>query len=89
MTDPAMNHADDHDACTRALGQVQAFLHGELCDCDADLIRLHLDACEKCLENFDIESAIAALIKRCNPPATASSQLRMRIVSMSMTLHER
>ncbi|WP_094764720.1 mycothiol system anti-sigma-R factor [Luteococcus japonicus] len=89
MTDPAMSHAEDHDACTEALGHVQVFLHGELTECDADLVRHHLDACEKCLENYDIEQTIATLIKRCNPPQAASTQLRMRIISMSLTLHER
>ncbi|WP_420175356.1 mycothiol system anti-sigma-R factor [Luteococcus sp. OSA5] len=88
MTD-SLDHAQDpEDACTRALGQVQAFLHGELDEHDSDLIRLHLDACEKCLENFDIEQAISALVRRCCPPTTASSELRMRIVKMSITMHE-
>ncbi|MGO4955804.1 zf-HC2 domain-containing protein [Luteococcus sp. Sow4_B9] len=81
-----MSELHEEDACVRALGQVQAFLHGELDEHDEDLIRLHLDACEKCLENFDVEQAISALVRRCCPPTHASSELRMRIVSLSVTM---
>ncbi|GAA1398137.1 zf-HC2 domain-containing protein [Luteococcus peritonei] len=86
---PITDHGDDHDACARALSQVQAFLHHELPEADADLIRAHLDACEQCLENYDIEQTIATLVKRCHPPTAASSELRMRIVKMSMTMRTR
>lgn len=79
-------HDHEIDDCQRALGQVQAFLHGELPVCDADLIRAHLDACEACLENFDIENAISQLVRRCCPPQQASPTLRMSIVRMSIHL---
>lgn len=78
----------EFDECSRALLQVQAFLHGELPESQADDIRHHLDACESCLDAYDIEMAISSLIKRCCPPTPASSELRMRIVRMSMTIQE-
>lgn len=83
---PNFEHHDDADECSRALSQVQAFLHGELGDDEADLIRLHLDACEKCLDDFDVEQAITLLVRRCNPTPCASAELRMRIVQISATL---
>ena len=83
---PISSHREDHDACARALSQVQAFLHHELDEADEDLIRAHLDACEQCLENFDIEQTITTLIKRCHPPASASSELRMRITRRSISM---
>lgn len=92
MTERALNHLEehlaDHDACTRALSQVQAFLHRELSEEEADVVRAHLEACDACVENYDVEQTITALIKRCQPPASASSELRMRIVRMSMMLRE-
>lgn len=88
MTEPHMHGASEEDlmACSRALGQVQAFLHGELSESEADEIRHHLDACERCMDDFDVEQAIGHLLRRCHPPATASSQLRMRIVQMRVEL---
>lgn len=83
MSEPIQFHSED-EACSRALGRVHAFLHGELPEEEADLIRLHLDACEKCLDNYDVEQAINALLRRCNTPVQASSSLRMRITTMGV-----
>ena len=88
VSDLPLRHDDDNDACVVALDKVHAFLQGELEEADADLVRLHLDACEKCLNDYDVEQVITQLVRRCNPPAPASSQLRMRIVKMTLTMHE-
>lgn len=74
---------DDLDACAAALRNVHAFLHGELPDSEADHIRAHLMACERCLGNFDTEQIISEMIRRCYPPMHASEELRNRIVSMT------
>lgn len=84
---PHVDH-DGLDACALALDKVHAFLHGELDEQEADQIRVHLDACERCLNDYDVEQVITTLLRRCNPPAAASTSLRMRIVSMSMTMRE-
>ena len=77
------SHAhDEMDECVRALESVHAFLHGELQDPDADLIRHHLHACERCMENFEIESTITEMLKRSHNPASAPVQLRTRITSV-------
>ena len=75
-------HGDD-DPCTTALAKVHDFLHNELPASDADLIRAHLDACEKCFADFDIEQTITAMLRRCvQPSSPAPLGLRMRISSM-------
>ena len=84
-------HSHDHeahDACVQALSQLQEFLHGELDENSADLIRTHLQACESCLDSFDVENAISALIRRCHPPTAAPASLRMRITSITVTRHD-
>lgn len=83
MPEPAgeASHGSD-DACTEALARVQAFLHNELPGTQADLIRAHLEACEKCLEDFDVEATIARLLKRSCQGPEAPSGLRVRIMSM-------
>lgn len=70
------------DACALVIAQVHAFLHHELLAAQEDLIRAHLDACENCLDNVDVEAAITRLIQRSCPPASAPSTLRVRIMSL-------
>lgn len=52
------------DECFAALERVHDFLNNELLEADADLIRHHLHACEDCMEQYEIESTILAMIKR-------------------------
>lgn len=70
---------DEMDDCVRALEAVHAFLHHEMPDADADLIRVHLHACERCLESFDIENTITEMIQRSQPPPQAPMSLMARV----------
>ena len=81
MSTPAMwsHDHDEMDDCVRALEAVHAFLHHELADPDADLIRIHLHACERCMENFDIESTITEMIRRSQPAQQAPATLEARV----------
>ncbi|GAA2179565.1 hypothetical protein GCM10009785_06700 [Brooklawnia cerclae] len=74
--------------CDLAMRGVHAFLHGELPESSADEIRRHLLACEKCMDNFDVETFIGALLRRCYGPTQAPEPLRMRITRLSITTHE-
>ena len=87
MSDPDMfSHAhDEMDECVQALSQVHSFLHDELLERDADLIRLHLHACERCMENFEIESTISEMIQRCQPTSSAPSTLAARIHTLRIS----
>ena len=68
-----MSHEhDEMDECVAALARVHAFLHHELLEADADMIRHHLHACERCMENFEIESTITEMIQRSQPEAKGS-----------------
>lgn len=68
--------------CQLAMRNVHAFLHGELPETSADEIRQHLMACEKCMDNFDTEQFISAMLKRCFGPSTAPATLRVRLSSL-------
>lgn len=74
-----MAHHDDMDECVAALHQVHAFLHGEMVEADADVVRHHLHACERCMETYEIEQAIDAMIRRAHKPVNAPATLSMRI----------
>ena len=65
--------------CEWALEQVQEFLHGELSEEQANCVRMHLAGCESCLDNFDAETFITQLVRRCQPPALVPETLRIRI----------
>ncbi len=76
-----MNH-DDMDECVAALQQVHAFLHDEMIETDADEVRHHLHACERCMETYEIEQAIDAMIRRAHKPVQAPATLTMRVQSI-------
>ncbi|MDU7361017.1 MAG: zf-HC2 domain-containing protein [Propionibacteriaceae bacterium] len=87
MRDHSHEH-DELDECVEALQRVHAFLHDELVDADADAIRHHLHACERCMENFEIESTINEMIRRatlCKAPAS----LRIRVSEMRVSRSRR
>lgn len=83
MSETSHGH-DEMDECVAALTQVHAFLHDELLEADADVIRHHLHACERCMENFEIESAINAMIKRAHRVTEAPASLTMKIRSLRL-----
>ena len=87
MADPDMysHEHDEMDECVQALSQVHSFLRNELLEGDADLIRLHLHACERCMENFEIESTITEMIQRSQQAAKAPATLSARIHTMRVT----
>lgn len=72
------------DQCSFAMRSVHAFLHGELPASTADEIRHHLIACEKCMDDFDAEDFIGALLRRCYGPTTAPAELRVRIAQLTV-----
>lgn len=87
MTDPKVwshNH-DDIDACAQALEVVHAFLRGELPEADADQVRHHLHACERCMESFEIEAVITHMIRRSLPSFSAPEALRARLTALCLT----
>ncbi|MDR2619644.1 MAG: zf-HC2 domain-containing protein [Propionibacteriaceae bacterium] len=76
--DYAAEFSSDLDLCAHALRNVHAFLHGELSEEEADMIRRHLSACERCIDNFRVEEQITKLIQRCCE-VHASDTLRVRV----------
>ena len=84
MSAPSHDH-DEMDECVAALARVHAFLHNELVEADADVIRVHLHACERCMENFEIESTITEMIQRSPLAAKAPATLTARIQTMRVT----
>jgi len=65
--------------CAEVLNQVYAYLDGELSTTDLDRIREHLADCSPCLQQYDLDIALKALVRRsCRESAPAD--LRERIL---------
>ena len=87
MTDPEMpiHDHDDMEECVRALEVVHAFLHGELPETEADRVRHHLHACERCMESFEIESVITDMIRRSQAATAAPAALRDKLMALCLS----
>ncbi|MFC7623720.1 mycothiol system anti-sigma-R factor [Microlunatus sp. GCM10028923] len=77
----------EHD-CEQVLTRVYEFLDHELDDASGDAIRTHLAACEPCLERFDVEQAVKALVSRCCGNDKAPDQLRSKVMNRISELSE-
>ncbi len=75
---PALS-AESH--CSLILARVHEFLDHELDEGSCDAIRAHLDACEDCLDDYDVQQALKQLVNRCCRTTQAPQQLRMTIVT--------
>lgn len=76
---------DEADDCTKALHRMHSFLDHELDEVSCDEIREHLNACEQCLGDFDVEQAMKQLVHRCcqgtNAPATLRATIMTTLIS--------
>lgn len=75
-----------HDLdCGEALAHLYEYLDGEIDLADAERIRHHLDECSPCLDEFDVERIVKALVARtCSEHAP--SQLHARVVTTLVSL---
>ncbi len=85
MNYPHLGEVDPDEQCCLAIEHVHAFLHGELPSTCADSVREHLMACEHCMDHFDLEQCITALVKRAHQPQMAPESLKVRISQMTIT----
>jgi len=75
-----------YEDCSEVLEHLYAFHDHELTEVEADHIREHLMACEPCLDSFQVEEALRALVRKCcNSEAVASAKLRLRVQETIIT----
>jgi mycothiol system anti-sigma-R factor len=65
--------------CGEVLNQVFEYLDGELTDSDVAKIQEHLDECNPCLREHDLDLALKALVRR-SCAERAPQDLRARIM---------
>jgi len=87
MTDHYHGDPPTLEECAVTIWQMQSFLHGELTEEEADEIRQHLMECEMCLESYDSETLITAMIRRCyQTNQEPSTELRARVARLHIEL---
>lgn len=85
-SDPHAHHHDGHsdDPCRAAMEKIQEFLHAELDEDTANLIREHLASCAMCEDQFEVEATITRLIRRTRCGEQVSETLRARLSTLSV-----
>jgi mycothiol system anti-sigma-R factor len=86
-----MSCGNPHDTdCREVLDKVYAYLDGELTEHDVVEIRVHLDECSPCLQEYDLDKAIKALVAKhcgCDPvPADLRTKVLARIAQVRAEL---
>lgn len=76
---PGSAEVPDED-CAKALEKVFLFLDNEMDEEDCDAIRHHLDACEPCLEKYDLEVMVKSLVARSCGCEPAPEDLRRKVL---------
>ena len=76
----SQQHGDEPaQDCSDFLQRIVYFLDNELDEADCSAVRHHLDACNPCLEKYDLQRTVKAIVARsCSEPAP--HELRERVL---------
>ena len=74
-------HSADPSAseCSEFLDQIVYFIDNELDAADCAVVRAHLDTCNPCLERYDLQRTVKAIVARSCSEA-APDELRQRVM---------
>ena len=76
-----MSCGNPHETdCNNVLDRVYEYLDGEMNAHDLALIRQHLEECRPCLDQYDLDVALKALLRRSCTCEHAPEDLRARIL---------
>jgi mycothiol system anti-sigma-R factor len=68
------------DSCADFLQNIVYFLDNELDEADVADVRVHLDECAPCLQNYDLQRTVKAMVARsCHETAPESLRHRVRV----------
>jgi mycothiol system anti-sigma-R factor len=75
------DHAQDPSLadCADFLERIVYFLDNELDEADCSAVRLHLDSCNPCLEKYDLQRTVKAVVAR-SCSEVAPDELRQRVM---------
>ena len=68
------------ESCADFLERIVYFLDNELDEADVADVRVHLDECAPCLQNYDLQRTVKAMVARsCHETAPGSLRQRVRV----------
>jgi mycothiol system anti-sigma-R factor len=73
------SHEPTHSDCADFLERIVYFLDNELDQADCSAVRAHLDSCNPCLEKYDLQRTVKAVVARSCSEA-APQELRERVM---------
>lgn len=85
-----MSCGNPHETpCSEVLDRVYEYLDGELDGEGAHAIKHHLEECSPCLQEFGLEEAVKAIVRRscCDPaPPELRAKVMVRIATVRASL---
>ena len=75
-----MSHDHSGDQCADYLERIVYFLDNELDEADCSAVQLHLDECGPCLEKYDLQRTVKAVVHRSCSSDLAPQELRQRVM---------
>ena len=73
-------HGHSNEDCADYLERIVYFLDNELDEADISAVRVHLDACNPCLEKYDLQRTVKAVVARsCSEAAPEELRERVRV----------
>ena len=77
-----MSCGNHHDTdCREVLDRVFEYLDNEMGELDCAKIKQHLEECGPCLQEYDLDQALKALIRRSCACESAPDELRTRVLT--------
>ncbi len=77
----ARPHTDEDADCSEVLYRVYEYLDGEMGRDETTRIAAHLQECGPCLEQYDLDQAVKAVVKRSCQCEEAPVELRAQIMT--------
>lgn len=75
--------------CSEVLQRTYEYLDGEMGELDCAKIKVHLEECAHCLDEYDQNELLKALVRRSCGCDAAPEQLRTRILASLTTIQVR
>jgi mycothiol system anti-sigma-R factor len=75
-----VSHDHTGEECADYLERIVYFLDNELDEADCSAVRVHLDECGPCLEKYDLQRTVKAVVARSCSSESAPSELRARVM---------
>jgi mycothiol system anti-sigma-R factor len=76
--------------CSEVLARMYEFIDNELAEADCVKIRQHLDECWRCLEEYGLDEAVKAVVRRAcgwdRPPSDLRAKVMLRIRQVRVEL---